>query len=156
MKVGPNLDDSFAHEAHVSLMKTGYAEQVEQAVTNGFNHSDLIAFSGIGTLPALTMMFSDAPISSVGILVRIPNKWTQEVELFVAEFTRNTERFVDAVSGSCGPGLRLFRFVERLYQFNGSSIFWCPLKTVSSTPGALTPLTLGETGPHSRGRSKVD
>ena len=80
------------------------------------------------------MMFSDAPISSVGVLARIPNRWTKETELFIVEFTRNTNGFPDALTGETRAGLRVFRFVERLYQFNGSSIFYCPLKTV----GAVT------------------
>eukprot|EP00324_Dicrateria_rotunda_P000544 CAMPEP_0206168968 /NCGR_PEP_ID=MMETSP1474-20131121/34057_1 /ASSEMBLY_ACC=CAM_ASM_001110 /TAXON_ID=97495 /ORGANISM="Imantonia sp., Strain RCC918" /LENGTH=137 /DNA_ID=CAMNT_0053574661 /DNA_START=108 /DNA_END=518 /DNA_ORIENTATION=- len=54
-----NPDDSLAYEQHMASMKTG----------------DLIAFSGIGLLPALSMMFSDAPISSLGMIVQIPNKW---------------------------------------------------------------------------------
>lgn len=91
---------------------------------------DLIAFSGIGLLPALTMMFSDAPISGVGILVKIKNKWTKIPELYIAEYYRNSEKFIDAINGTDDAGLKLFRLVERLYQVNASSIFWCPLKTV--------------------------
>lgn len=91
---------------------------------------DLIAFSGIGLLPALSMMFSDAPISGVGILVKIKNKWTQIPELYIAEYYRNAEGFPDAINGATNAGLRVFRFVERLHQVNASSIFWCPLKTV--------------------------
>ena len=38
------------------------------------------------------------------------------------------DRLVDSFRETSGVGLNIFRFEERLYQFNGTSIFWCPLK----------------------------
>ena len=47
--------------------------------------SDLIAFSGVGLLPSLSMIFANAPISQVGLLLKIPNKWTRKLELYIVE-----------------------------------------------------------------------
>lgn len=78
------------------------------------------------------MMFSDAPISSLGMIVQIPNKWTKKPETFIVECSRNVGHAMDAFSGDSGPGIKLFRFEERVCEFNGCSIFWCPLKTVGN------------------------
>merc|ERR1712137_194687 len=108
----------FAYEQHLSAIKTG----------------DLIAYSEIGLLPSLTMMFNDAPVSGIGMVVNIPNKWSKIPELFIVEYTRNTEKHVDALTGNTDPGIKLFRFIERLYQVNATSIFWCPLKSPLAPP----------------------
>jgi hypothetical protein len=53
--------------------------------------SDLIAYSGIGALHSMTKLITNSPYSHVGMIFRLPNKWTRRDDLFVLEVARNNE-----------------------------------------------------------------
>jgi hypothetical protein len=53
--------------------------------------SDLIAYSGIGALHSMTKLATNSPYSHVGMIFRLPNKWTRRDDLFVLEVARNNE-----------------------------------------------------------------
>lgn len=50
-----------------------------------------MVFSGIGALHATTKLASNAPYSHVGVVFRLPNKWTRRDDLFVLEIAKNNE-----------------------------------------------------------------
>lgn len=50
---------------------------------------DLIAYSGTGIISTTTKLKNDCEYSHLGLVVKLPNKWTQERELYVLEVGRN-------------------------------------------------------------------
>lgn len=89
---------------------------------------DLIAFSGHGVLPAAVQVLSNKPYSSVGMAVRLQNKYTFLEDVYVLEFTRNIDSLLDSYR-DVPLSLTLVRLKDRLHQFHGTSIFHVPLGT---------------------------
>eukprot|EP01087_Luapelamoeba_hula_P008534 TRINITY_DN2134_c0_g1_i4.p1 TRINITY_DN2134_c0_g1~~TRINITY_DN2134_c0_g1_i4.p1 ORF type:complete len:881 (-),score=144.54 TRINITY_DN2134_c0_g1_i4:21-2663(-) len=103
--VGPH---TYSYQNYLSEMKTG----------------DLIVYSGTGLLAALTQLATNAPYSHVGVIVKLPNKWTSEEELYVVELTKNHNGFQDAFKEKVSSGVNIFRLKERLHHFHGNSNIW--------------------------------
>ena len=53
------------------------------------NSGDLIAYDAPGIIGTSIKVVTDSPYSHVGLVLRIPNKWTEERELYVMEIGRN-------------------------------------------------------------------
>lgn len=80
------------------------------------------------------------------MVLKSPNKYTQKLELFIVEITRNCDKLTCAYQDQQGPhsGLNIFRFEESkflpchnitisgLFQFHGPQIWYCPLKQALS------------------------
>jgi hypothetical protein len=46
-----------------------------------------------GLLAAASQLITNSPYSHIGIALRLPNKWTQEEELYIVELTKNYNRY---------------------------------------------------------------
>ena len=69
-----------------------------------FKTGDLILYSGVGVLPALTKVMTGCPYSHVGLVVEMPNRWTKLPELYVVELFRNPDNYLDVMSGTVLEG----------------------------------------------------
>jgi hypothetical protein len=54
-----------------------------------FKPGDLIGYSGHGIISGLQKIFTGNPITSVGMVVYLPNKWIGDAEPYVVEMMRN-------------------------------------------------------------------
>jgi len=69
----------------------------------------------------------------VSTLVKLPNKYTECLETYVVEITRNLDGFLDAFAESGNRmGMNIFRCQERIHHIHGSEIWYCPMKTALS------------------------
>jgi len=108
----------YFYEEHLDKFKTG----------------DLILFSGRTVLDATLKLRTGQPYSHVGIILKISNPLTHHNQLYVVECTRNVDKIIDAWHQGIVNGISVFRLEERLHQFNGSAIWWLPLKEQMSIP----------------------
>lgn len=67
----------FCYNEHLEHMQTG----------------DIIAYDAPGIIAGATKVVTDHPYSHVGMVVKIPNKWTEERELYVMEIGRNNGKY---------------------------------------------------------------
>ncbi len=111
-RVGP-LVQSYAYDYDSINFKTG----------------DVLAFSGVGMLPTLTKLLSNSDVSALGIVLVLPNLYTQRLERYIAEVTPNTDGMIDAFLERPKRAVCIFRLYERLHQFHGGSIRLYPLKS---------------------------
>jgi hypothetical protein len=88
-----------------------------------------LLYEGVGVLASITRLTSASPYSKVGVIFKIPNKWTSRDDLYVLELTRNVDNFLDAFLEIPHPGVCLFRLFERIHQFHGLRIWWASLKS---------------------------
>jgi hypothetical protein len=95
---------------------------------NRFDTGDLIVYNERGLMPSLTKLTSNSDYSRVGIVLKLANKWTQEQELYVAEVTRNIDKFQDAYRENASNGISLFRLFERLHGIYANAIWYAELK----------------------------
>jgi hypothetical protein len=93
-----------------------------------FKTGDVLAFSGVGMLPTLTKLLSNSEVSSLGIVLFLPNLYTQRLEPYVAEVTPNSDGMIDAFLERPKRAVCVFRLFERLHQFHGGNIRVYPLK----------------------------
>lgn len=89
---------------------------------------DLIAFDSVGFLHTLIKVTSNSPYSHLGIVVRLPNKYTKKEELYLVELTNNLEGFLDAKKEVASDGVCIFRLFERIHQFNCTRAWYFSLK----------------------------
>jgi hypothetical protein len=73
-------------------------------------------------------VYTNSPFSHVGLVAKLPNKWTETEELYVVELTRNIDRFLDAFKEIPGKGLCIFRLFERIHHIHVNNVHWIPLK----------------------------
>ena len=59
-----------------------------------FKTGDLIAYSETGILAACVKANSHSTFSRLGMIVELPNRWTNHFELYVMEVTRNIDRLI--------------------------------------------------------------
>jgi hypothetical protein len=89
---------------------------------------DLICYDGTGVLATITKLELDEPFTHVGMILRLPHRWTQQDELYVVESTRNVDRLPDAFTESADYGVSIFKLEDRLHQFHGPAVWYCSLK----------------------------
>eukprot|EP00013_Stygamoeba_regulata_P023701 CAMPEP_0177645366 /NCGR_PEP_ID=MMETSP0447-20121125/9209_1 /TAXON_ID=0 /ORGANISM="Stygamoeba regulata, Strain BSH-02190019" /LENGTH=607 /DNA_ID=CAMNT_0019147841 /DNA_START=52 /DNA_END=1875 /DNA_ORIENTATION=+ len=106
----PNLRNRFDYDAHLREFKSG----------------DLIAYSGIGLVASLAKLESNSCFSNLGIVVKLPNKYTDRNELYLLEVTRNLDSLFDPFSDSPRNGVCLFRLFERIHQVHAHKVYWIP------------------------------
>jgi hypothetical protein len=105
------------------------AFELGAVVESKFKTGDLLLFGGYGMLPSLARLHCGTPYSSAGLIVELPNPYSERPEKYVVEVTRNLDRLHDAFSNSPRNGLCIFRLVDRLHQFHGEGIWYAPLRT---------------------------
>jgi hypothetical protein len=108
----PNSCSKFYYRNHYRNMQTG----------------DLIVYSGVGSTDSIAKLLSGTRYSRVGMVVRLPNKWTGKEKLFVFEVTRNLGKELDAFKETPTPGASLFRLFEHIHAVSANTIWWVPLK----------------------------
>lgn len=91
-----------------------------------FKTGDLILFSGAGPQNTAVRLLNGSNYSSAGILLQLPNRWTKQNEWYVLEASENCDKLLDPISGTVAPGLRLFKFADRMYNFHGCGVWWVP------------------------------
>jgi hypothetical protein len=106
--IGQNV---FFYDDYISQFKTG----------------DLIVYSGVGMLDTFSKLASATDYSRVGLLVKLPNKWTRRDDLYVLEVCRNIDNFVDAFVEKPKHGVCIFRLFERLHHVHATKVWWAPL-----------------------------
>jgi len=104
-----------------------YAQYMSQ-----FKTGDLIAYSDVGLVPSIVKLTTGTPFVHVGLIVSLPNKWTQESELYVVEVTSNKDEMLDAFREDRKPGVNIFRLLERIHQYHGAGIWWASSKAPMS------------------------
>lgn len=92
-----------------------------------FKTGDLIVFGGVGLISTLIKLYTNSEYSSLGIVVSLPNKYTEKEELHVVEVTRNIDGLFDPYGDVPKMGVSIFRLTERIHQFHGNGIWWCPI-----------------------------
>jgi len=96
---------------------------------DSFKTGDLIAYSGNGVVAAATKLITNSPFSHLGMIFRLPNKWTRKDELYVVEFTNNIDGLADVYSDTRYEwGVNIFRLFDRIHHYHGPSIWWSSLK----------------------------
>ena len=100
-----------------------------------FKTGDVIAYGGVGMLPSLTKLVSNSEYSTLGLILCLPNLYTQRLEYFVVEVTPNNDNMIDAFAERPKKAVCIFRLFERLHQFHGSHILHYPLKEAVSEAG---------------------
>lgn len=88
---------------------------------------DLIVYDCPGVSSTVIKLASLSNSSHLGLVVFLPNKWTEKEQPYVLELTRNVDGFVDAFRETASSGISLFHLRERLYQINCSRAWWVPL-----------------------------
>eukprot|EP01119_Soliformovum_irregulare_P012218 TRINITY_DN3160_c0_g1_i1.p1 TRINITY_DN3160_c0_g1~~TRINITY_DN3160_c0_g1_i1.p1 ORF type:complete len:810 (+),score=196.32 TRINITY_DN3160_c0_g1_i1:29-2458(+) len=101
----------FTYDTHMSSFQTG----------------DLILYDGFGIIPATTKISSNSNYSNAGMILKLPNKWTQKDELYLLEISRNIDSFLDAFKEVPSTGICIFRFYERIHQLHATSISWAAI-----------------------------
>jgi len=99
-----------------------------KGIENEFKTGDLILYAGIGVPPALSQIAANSFYTSVGLVIKLPNKWTEKDELYILEVTRNVDHFNDAFEEEERKGIMLFKMIERFHQYHGKTIWKCTLK----------------------------
>lgn len=95
---------------------------------DSFKTGDLLLYGGLGLNASLTRLVTSSPFSGVGLVLRLPNKYTRQDELYVAEFGRNIDGQADSFSERRGEwGMNVYRLFERLHGFWGASVWYAPL-----------------------------
>jgi len=90
---------------------------------------DLILYNGIGLFPTLVKMIEcNNNFTKAGFIVKLPNKWTHKMTYYIAEVDQNLDRFQDAFNESPLSGFTIYRLDERLHQFHGTELWYCPIK----------------------------
>lgn len=108
----PNACSIFRYRDHYRNMRTG----------------DLILYSGIGVTDAIGKILSGTRYSRVGLVVRMPNKYTGREKLYVFEVTRNLGRELDAFREKAHTGASIYELFPRLHSASATDIWWVPLK----------------------------
>lgn len=54
---------------------------------------------------------TNSPVSHLGIIFKLPNKYTEKEELYLLEITKNNDSFLDAFREVPHSGVCLFRCV---------------------------------------------
>jgi len=97
-------------------------------IKNNLKSGDVILYSEVGVLSTITRLLGNSDFSRVGIVLKLPNKYTEKMKLYVLEITRNCDKFIDAYKEVPVEGLNIFRLFERVHQFPGESVYVLPLK----------------------------
>eukprot|EP01126_Amoeba_proteus_P065159 TRINITY_DN9219_c0_g1_i3.p1 TRINITY_DN9219_c0_g1~~TRINITY_DN9219_c0_g1_i3.p1 ORF type:complete len:540 (-),score=84.34 TRINITY_DN9219_c0_g1_i3:12-1574(-) len=106
----------------IEQVKYFYKREIKQKMKTG----DLIFFSGRTPLSMALMCVSGQPFSSVGMVVKIPEKYTQKKRLFIMEIS--TDQYMpDAFREDREYGLCVFDLEKRLHVFNGPAAWWVPI-----------------------------
>lgn len=107
-----------------------YDKSMEQ-----FHPGDVVLYSTAGPAAALLRVEQELQWSHCGIVVEMPNRWTQEPELCVLEFCSNREEFVDAYREQpIHNGPMVFRLAERIHGFHGTEAWLMRLRKPLSRP----------------------
>eukprot|EP01126_Amoeba_proteus_P058332 TRINITY_DN7517_c0_g1_i1.p1 TRINITY_DN7517_c0_g1~~TRINITY_DN7517_c0_g1_i1.p1 ORF type:complete len:404 (+),score=59.64 TRINITY_DN7517_c0_g1_i1:95-1306(+) len=88
---------------------------------------DLLLYNEVGLLSTMCKLSCKSIHNRAGLVLKMPNKYTQSEELFVFEVTRNSEGYADAWDEKSHSGLNIFRLWERVHHVPGHDVFWCPL-----------------------------
>eukprot|EP01130_Rhizamoeba_saxonica_P007273 TRINITY_DN2937_c0_g1_i4.p1 TRINITY_DN2937_c0_g1~~TRINITY_DN2937_c0_g1_i4.p1 ORF type:complete len:360 (-),score=88.75 TRINITY_DN2937_c0_g1_i4:20-1099(-) len=113
--------------------QNNYIREEEQDIFNYDEHKDhlqtgdLILFGEVGFLSVITQLLGNVPYSRVGMVVRLPNQYTEKEKLYIFELTRNFDKFQNAFTEDVEIGINLFRMRERIHEFPGRGIWWLPL-----------------------------
>jgi len=97
-------------------------------IKKNFKSGDVILYSEVGLISTVPRLLGNCNYSRAGMVIRLPNKYTEKIKLYVIEITRNFDKFVDAYKEVPIEGLSIFRLYERIHQFPGESIHVLPLK----------------------------
>jgi hypothetical protein len=111
-----------------------YYDQYKKQMKTG----DLILYNETGLLPTMMKLASNSSISRVGMVLILPNKYTEKKKRYILEITRNTDKFQDAIRESAGVGVHIFRMRERLWEFPGTEV-WS--EVTMSTTNSIIELT---------------
>jgi len=114
---------------HHNFIFSNFRADITFPAKNNFKTGDLILYTDIGLLPSVNRLFYNFNYSRIGIVIKMHNKWVPEDELFVFEITRNVDRMLDTYAEVKNiSGINLFHLYDRVFQYHGSAMHWCPLK----------------------------
>eukprot|EP01124_Arcella_intermedia_P026110 TRINITY_DN4832_c0_g1_i1.p1 TRINITY_DN4832_c0_g1~~TRINITY_DN4832_c0_g1_i1.p1 ORF type:complete len:459 (-),score=104.38 TRINITY_DN4832_c0_g1_i1:65-1369(-) len=106
----------YYYSSWVSLIRTG----------------DLVVYSGRGPVHEALKLYSGQPYSTVGMIVKLPNKYTHKESIYVLECTSNQDLMLDAFHEDKYKGINIFKFKERLHQFHGPAAWLVRLEDESA------------------------
>lgn len=99
------------------------SKELRKSVKTG----DLVVYQETGFLGLGMSLATNSPYSRVGMILRLPDKYTGRERPYVIELTSNPTRFLDVVTEEPSSGVVLFRLWERVCSLQGGSIWLLPL-----------------------------
>lgn len=100
-----------------------------KALAAQFKTGDMILYDSYGLFPSLMKLTTNTPYGACGMVLKMPNKYTLEDELFVMEVTRNVNDHSDAFTDTHSGGLNIFRLFERLHHIHAQRVWYAPIAT---------------------------
>lgn len=88
---------------------------------------DLLLFHESGLLGSAISLATNTFYSRVGMVLRLPDKYTEKEKVFLLEITQNPQTAINVVTEQPTNGICLFRLWERLHSMKGGSIWLLPL-----------------------------
>ena len=109
---------------------TGYGECTyhdTKEMKHRLKTGDLLLFHESGLLGDAMTLATNTPFSRVGMVFRLPDKYTGREKVFLLEITQNAQRSINVVTELPTNGICLFRLWERLHSIQGGNIWLLPL-----------------------------
>lgn len=88
---------------------------------------DLLLFHESGLLGDAMSLATNSPFSRVGMVFRLPDKYTGREKVFLLEITQNPQKAINVVTELPTNGICLFRLWERLHSMQGGNVWLLPL-----------------------------
>jgi hypothetical protein len=88
---------------------------------------DLIVFQETGLLGLGMSLCTNSPYSRVGMVLRLPDKYTGRERPYIIELTSNPQKFINIATEEPSSGIVLFRLWERIRTVQGGSVWLLPL-----------------------------
>lgn len=111
-----------------------YTREMKKQMKTG----DLILFSGRSLMSGAISCITGLPYSSIGMVIRLPDKYTKKEKLYVIEVTEDVDvadAFREDKQGNCIEssllmqilgGLCVFDLFKRIHSFEGCAAWWLP------------------------------
>ena len=98
-----------------------------KAIRKSVKTGDLIVFQEAGLLGHAVSLRTNTPFARVGIVLKLPDRYTDKVRPFVLELTSNPQKFINVITEEPSVGVVLFRLWERVHSFQGGCVWLLPL-----------------------------
>jgi hypothetical protein len=112
--------------ASTSFLECEYFDN-NKSLRKSVKTGDLVVYQETGFLGLTMSLVTNSPYSRVGMILRLPDKYTGRERPYVVELTSNPSKFLDVVTEEPSNGMVLFRLWERIRSLQGGSVWLLPL-----------------------------